>query len=171
MDLDGEQIAILHAGDEVTREVKPGHHRLKVHNTLFRKTLDMNLAPGEHATFNVINKAGFGTYSVLAFFLGGGPLYLTLERETVAMADALDPELAVLLTELVEKIGLLRRDMQQKGDLEKYEARIARIEQKFSALAERHLAHRSRSRQGAAHRLAAAGAQPGVPQRRAPEGA
>jgi hypothetical protein len=46
------------------------------------------------------------------------------------------PELAVRLTELVEKIGLLRRDMQQKGDLEKYEARVARIEQKFSALAE-----------------------------------
>jgi hypothetical protein len=53
------------------------------------------------------------------------------------MPDAMDPELAVLLTELVEKIGLLRRDMQQKGDLEKYEARVARIEQKFSALAER----------------------------------
>lgn len=53
------------------------------------------------------------------------------------MAEALDAELAVLLTELVEKIGLLRRDLQQKGDLEKYEARVARIEQKFSALAER----------------------------------
>ena len=48
----------------------------------------------------------------------------------------MDPELAVLLTELVEKTGLLRRDMQQKGDLEKYAARIARVEQKFSALAE-----------------------------------
>jgi hypothetical protein len=82
IDLDGERIAILHAGDEVTREVTPGHHRLKAHNTLFRKTLDMNLSPGEHATFTVINKAGFLTYSVLAFFLGGGPLYLTLERET-----------------------------------------------------------------------------------------
>ena len=53
------------------------------------------------------------------------------------MPDVIDPELAVLLTELVEKVGLLRRDMQQKGDLEKYEARMARIEQKFSALAER----------------------------------
>lgn len=81
IDLDGEQMAILHAGDEVTREVKPGPHRLKAHNTLFRKTLDMTLAPGEHARFTVINRAGFGTYSVLAFFLGGGPLYLTLERE------------------------------------------------------------------------------------------
>ncbi len=48
----------------------------------------------------------------------------------------MNPELATLLTELVEKIGLLRRDMQQKKDLEKYEGRIARIEQKFSALAE-----------------------------------
>ena len=42
-----------------------------------------------------------------------------------------------LLIELVEKMGLLRRDLQHRGDLEKYEARIARIEQKFSALAGR----------------------------------
>jgi hypothetical protein len=53
------------------------------------------------------------------------------------MPDVMDQELRVLLTELVEKIGLLRRDMQQKGDLPKYEARVARIEQKFSTLAER----------------------------------
>jgi hypothetical protein len=80
--IDDEEIAILHAGDEVSREVKPGRHRLKAHNTLFRKTLDVHLSPGEHATFSVVNKAGFGTYSVLAFFLGGGPLYLTFERDT-----------------------------------------------------------------------------------------
>lgn len=49
----------------------------------------------------------------------------------------MDPELATLLTELVEKVGLLRRDMQHRGDLKKYEARVARIDQKFSALAER----------------------------------
>ena len=52
------------------------------------------------------------------------------------MPERMDSELAVLLTELIEKVGLLRRDMKQKGDLEKYEARMARIEQKFSALAE-----------------------------------
>jgi hypothetical protein len=46
----------------------------------------------------------------------------------------MDPELATLLTELVEKVGLLRRDLQQRGDLEKYEGRVARIDQKFSAL-------------------------------------
>ena len=49
----------------------------------------------------------------------------------------MDSELASLLTELIEKVGLLRRDLQHKGDLEKYEARLARIDQKFSALAER----------------------------------
>jgi hypothetical protein len=79
--VDGRQIAILHAGEEVTHEVKPGPHRLRAHNTLFRKTLDVTLQVGEHATFTVVNRAGFGTYSVLAFFLGGGPLYLTFERE------------------------------------------------------------------------------------------
>ena len=48
----------------------------------------------------------------------------------------MDPEVATLLTELVEKVGLLRRDMQHRGELERYEGRMARIEQKFSALAE-----------------------------------
>ena len=39
---------------------------------------------GEHARFMAVNRAGWGTYSVLAFFigfLGAGPLYLTFERE------------------------------------------------------------------------------------------
>ena len=49
----------------------------------------------------------------------------------------MDPEIATLLTELIEKMGLLRRDMQHRKELEKYDARFARIEQKFSALAER----------------------------------
>jgi hypothetical protein len=49
----------------------------------------------------------------------------------------MDQDVAVLLTELIEKVGLLRRDMQQKKDLEKYEARFARIDQKFSSLAEK----------------------------------
>ena len=49
----------------------------------------------------------------------------------------MNADLATLLIELIEKVGLLRRDMQQKKDLEKYEARFARIDQKFSQLAER----------------------------------
>jgi hypothetical protein len=49
----------------------------------------------------------------------------------------MEPDVATLLVELIEKIGLLRRDMQHRGELERYEARVARIDQKLSALAER----------------------------------
>jgi hypothetical protein len=49
----------------------------------------------------------------------------------------MEPEIAALVTQVIEKVGLLRRDMQQKKELEKYEARMQRIEQKLSALAER----------------------------------
>jgi hypothetical protein len=49
----------------------------------------------------------------------------------------MDSEIGKLLTELIEKVGLLRRDMQHRKELEPYEARFARIEQKFNALAER----------------------------------
>jgi hypothetical protein len=49
----------------------------------------------------------------------------------------IDPEVAARLTEFVEKVGLLRRDMQHRKELEKYEARFARIDQKLSSMAER----------------------------------
>jgi hypothetical protein len=48
----------------------------------------------------------------------------------------MEPEIAALVTEVIEKVGLLRRDMQQKKELERYEARFNRIEQKVSALAD-----------------------------------
>jgi hypothetical protein len=48
----------------------------------------------------------------------------------------MQPEIAALVTEVIEKVGLLRRDMQQKNELERYEARFRRIEQKVSALAD-----------------------------------
>ena len=81
--LDGELIAILRAGDEITREIPPGPHKIQANNTLFRKTIDFTVGVGDHASFEAINRAGFGTYSVLSFFigfLGAGPLYLTFER-------------------------------------------------------------------------------------------
>ena len=48
----------------------------------------------------------------------------------------MERDVAALLVELIEKVGLLRRDMQQKKELDKYEARFQRIEQKLHALAE-----------------------------------
>jgi hypothetical protein len=85
--LDGESLGILRHGDVITRETTPGAHRLQAHNTLFWKTLEFTLGVDEHASFIAVNRAGFGTYSVLAFFigfLGAGPFYLTFERENLS---------------------------------------------------------------------------------------
>jgi hypothetical protein len=79
--LDYERLAVLEQGQEVSREVAPGRHHLRVHNTLFWKTVDFTLDVGEHASFVVINRAGFGTYSMVAYILGTNVMYLTLERE------------------------------------------------------------------------------------------
>jgi hypothetical protein len=49
----------------------------------------------------------------------------------------MDPDVKALLAEFVEKVALLRRDVQHKGELEKYEARFSRMEQKLMALADR----------------------------------
>ncbi len=78
--IDGEQVAILRPNETFTVEVKAGPHRLRAHNTLFWKTHDIVLRPGEHARFVAINKAGFGTFGFMTF-LGASPLYLTFERD------------------------------------------------------------------------------------------
>ncbi len=78
--IDGEPLATLMFGQQAARDIAAGPHRLKAHNTLFWKNLDVDLAPGEEARFIVINRAGSGTLSLLGI-LGVGPLYLTFERE------------------------------------------------------------------------------------------
>lgn len=78
--LDGEQIAMLQYGDAFTCEVKPGPHKLRAHNTMFWKTHQIVLRPGEHAKFTAINRTGTISFGLL-FMLGAFPLYLTFERE------------------------------------------------------------------------------------------
>jgi hypothetical protein len=78
--IDGKTTATLLYGESVTREVEPGPHRLRVHNTLVWKTVDVVLSPGEHARFTAVNRAGFGTYWMVGL-LGAGPLYLTVRRD------------------------------------------------------------------------------------------
>jgi hypothetical protein len=77
--LDRERIATLMFGDAVTRDLEPGPHRLRVSNTLFWKTAEFDVKPGEQVRFEVINYAGRLTYPLLAF-IGVGPLYVTVRR-------------------------------------------------------------------------------------------
>jgi hypothetical protein len=78
--VDGEQVAILRHGESVTHELPAGPHRVRAHNTLFWKTHDVVLQPGEHARFTAINRAGWGTFGML-LMLGAAPVYLTFERD------------------------------------------------------------------------------------------
>ena len=78
--VDGRSFASLLFGESFTGEVPAGPHRLRAHNTLVWKTVDCDLAPGEHAHFRIVNRPGFGTYALLSL-LGTGPIYLTFERE------------------------------------------------------------------------------------------
>jgi hypothetical protein len=78
--LDGAHLATLMYGDSVTRDVEPGRHRIRAHNTLVRKTVDVDLADGEEARFTVVNRPGRGTFGLLSI-LGARPLYLTIARD------------------------------------------------------------------------------------------
>ena len=78
--VDGETIAILAYGDAFTHELPAGPHRIRAHNTLFWKTHDIVLRPGEHARFIAINRAGWAAFGFL-MVLGATPLGLTFERE------------------------------------------------------------------------------------------
>lgn len=92
--IDGEQVAMLEYGETHTAEIKPGPHRLRAHNTLFWKTHQIVLRPGEHAKFTAINRTGTISFGLL-FMLGAFPLYLTFERETeTAATDRLLPRRA-----------------------------------------------------------------------------
>ena len=78
--LDDKEFGVLLNGESVTKEVQAGEHRMRLHNTLVWKNITLDLKPGEHARFMITNRAGFGTYALVAT-LGVGPIYLKVERQ------------------------------------------------------------------------------------------
>ncbi len=77
--LDGEEFATLMYGQTATGLVAPGRHQLRVDNTWNKRTLQFELAPGEHARFRAINREGRLTWLLAGF--GIGPIYVSVERE------------------------------------------------------------------------------------------
>ena len=77
--LDGLDFGVLLNGESVTKDVPAGEHKLRLHNTLVWKTLHIDLKPGEDARYLVTNRAGWGTYALVAT-LGVGPIYLKVEK-------------------------------------------------------------------------------------------
>ena len=78
--LDGKRIAIILYEDVATVAIAPGHHELRVHNTLSRKRAEFDAAPGQHIRFAAANVPGKG-FAYWAFFVGAALMWTTLERE------------------------------------------------------------------------------------------
>ena len=77
--VDGESVGDLVFNDRIERDIAAGAHRLRVHNTLFWKTLDFDASAGETVHFETINYAGRGFLN-LVLIIGVAPLFLAVER-------------------------------------------------------------------------------------------
>lgn len=67
-------------GRPVTREIEPGHHRIRAFNTLFSHTIEIDAVPGEHVRLrcsNAMPTAGW----LMMIFLHVTALRVRLERE------------------------------------------------------------------------------------------
>ena len=78
--LDGGPNSILRFGNSVTLPVSPGHHKLRVHNTISRRHAEFDAAPGDRIRFSAANVRGKG-FEILAMFFGIAPMHTVLERQ------------------------------------------------------------------------------------------
>lgn len=76
--VDDRQVALLAPGQSSTVALEPGEHRLRVGNTLFRSAIDIEIAAGEHLTFDVRNRRNAATD--LFALLGAGMWSIAIER-------------------------------------------------------------------------------------------
>jgi hypothetical protein len=79
MSLDGQEIATLLYGQQVTRSIAAGRHRLRAYNTLVWKTFPFEVASGDDLHFTVVNRAAPGMMWMVGLF-GAGPMTVTIER-------------------------------------------------------------------------------------------
>lgn len=77
--LDGVSLGDLIFDTRIERDIAPGPHHLRIHNTLFWKNIDFVAAPGEVITFQTVNYAGRGFLN-LVLIIGVAPLFLAVER-------------------------------------------------------------------------------------------
>lgn len=77
--LDGQMIATLRNKQTLTREILPGPHTLRAHNTFAGKTIAFDVRPGDQLRFTTANRSGCAT--ALIFVIGAGPIYIFFERD------------------------------------------------------------------------------------------
>ena len=70
---------MLRYGKTFTRELPPGPHKVKAHNTLFGQTVEFDAAPGETIRFRCENGLSPGGI-VMVLFMGVAYLKVRLKR-------------------------------------------------------------------------------------------
>lgn len=85
--IDDKPQRTLMFGDAFSIDLEPGQHTLKVNNTLYWKSVNFTIEPGEHVEFALINVSSKLSFGFLAM-LGAGPLKLVIERRPHAPASA-----------------------------------------------------------------------------------
>jgi hypothetical protein len=78
--LDGESVGELFYGDTISIPATAGHHRLRVDNTWNWKTVDLDVAAGDHLKFQTKSRAGRFSWFLVSLF-GAGPIYVSIRRE------------------------------------------------------------------------------------------
>ena len=78
--LDGENVGELFYGDTISIPATAGRHRLRVDNTWNWKTLDLDVAAGDHLKFQTKSRAGRFSWFLVSLF-GAGPIYVSIQRE------------------------------------------------------------------------------------------
>lgn len=78
--LDHDPVEILRYGETLRREIAPGPHKLKAHNTLSSDTIHFDAAPGEKIRVRCLNQiAKGGVISMLTI----GFAYISVKLEIV----------------------------------------------------------------------------------------
>ncbi len=83
--LDAKSIGDILFGEKLDKPIAPGRHRIRVHNTLFWKTIDFEAAPGETVHFETVNYAGKG-FLHFVLIIGVAPLFLAVQRMPTPMS-------------------------------------------------------------------------------------
>lgn len=77
--VDGERLGMLGFGRSLSRDLAPGTHRLRIHNTFWWKTVEFEAADGEDVHFNATNVVPAIMVGI-ATTLGAAPMFVKVER-------------------------------------------------------------------------------------------
>ena len=78
--LDGENVGELYYGDTISIRVTAGRHKLRVDNTWNWKTVELDVASGDHLKVQTTSRAGRFSWFLVSM-LGAGPIYVSIKRE------------------------------------------------------------------------------------------